>query len=788
MAKREIRAKQKQPAPPLKDTKLFENFLRVAGQFVQGKNYRPLTLLELAAKLSILKDHFTTFQQSLAQLEKEGKIALKEGKYHSIAVGSADLVRGIIRMNQRGFGFVEADDSLRFPQDIFIPKHSTNHAIDGDMVEVAVASVVSEKGPEGKVVNILERSRTHLAGIVVRLSGSSAEVYVPLLGSEQSVLCHFTKDSPLIVGDRIVMEVSEWGSQRDSTECKLSHKIGHISDPSCDIPAAIEEFGIRNQFPEAAIEEARAVGKSVPAKTIKEREDLRELETFTIDPDTAKDYDDAVTLTRGEKGLYHLIVHIADVSHYVQTGSELDKEAFLRANSTYFPGKCIPMLPSELSDNLCSLKPNVNRLTVSVFMDFDASGSMVQHRIAKTVIHSQKRFTYREAKRVLDGKVESPHSATLKLMVELCLLLKKKRYERGSVEFAMPELVVLVDEKGVPTGTDYVEYDITHQLIEEFMLKANETVAQHLDQKGKGVPYRVHDVPSEENMRDFALLANAFGFKLPPAPTAHDVQNMFEEALKTPYGQYLATSYIRRMRLAVYSPVNIGHFGLALTHYCHFTSPIRRYVDLVAHRLVFTDTHDIQTLNKIADRCSERERISAKAEGSVVTLKKYRLLEKLQQENPHREYQAVITRIKPFGIYFEILELMLEGFIHISEIGTDYYEFSEKDNRLIGVKRGEQFIAGNKIWVMLQDINLITCESKWYMVGGDDTGSQPKEKRQFQDKGGHPKEKSSLKEKAPAKDKGQKAKEPKAKKYGSKDTSRDKKSRPGKPKKGARKR
>ena len=282
-------------------------------------------------------------------------------------------------------------------------------------------------------------------------------------------------------------------------------------------------------------------------------------------------------------------------------------------------------------------------------------------------------------------------------------------------------------KKGAPTGTDYVAYDITHQLVEEFMLKANETVARHLDVEGKGVPFRVHDEPSEENMRDFALLANAFGFKLAPKPTPQDVQRLFEEAMETPSGEYLATSYIRRMRLAIYSPVNIGHFGLALTHYCHFTSPIRRYVDLVAHRLIFEKASDVRALEKIADRCSERERISAKAEGSVVLLKKYRLLESFYKENPRRQYEAVITRIKSFGFFFEILELMLEGFIHISEIGVDFYQF--EGGKLSGVDYGETFAAGDKITVMLKELSLITCTSNWHRVSNGKSHRSRKSKK-----------------------------------------------------------
>lgn len=624
---------------------------------------------------------------------------------------------GIIRVNSRGgFGFVTADEPS-YGEDIFIPRPYVLGAVDGDLVEISVEpeALWSKKGPEGKVIQILKRNRTHIAGTVINVNSKYATVYVPLLKADEPVLLDLKKNK-VKVGERVLMEVIEWGGKNKQTTALLTKSIGHIDDPSVDIEAAIYEFDIPSTFPKAAIEEAKEYGTKVSTATINERTDCREMESVTIDPDTAKDYDDALSLHKDKKGIYHLSVHIADVSHYVRPGTALDKEAFRRANSTYFPGKCIPMIPSELSDNLCSLKPGVNRLTVTVFMDFDATGSMIDYKIERTVIKSAKRFTYREAKEVLDGKKKSPHAKTLQLMVELCGLLKKQRYIRGSVEFAMPDLVVLVDEKGVPSGTDYVEYDITHQLVEEFMLKANETVAKHLTDEGKGLPYRVHDVPSEENMRDFSLLAQAFGFKLPNKPEAKDIQLLFEEALGSPYGQYLATSYIRRMRLAVYSPVNIGHFGLSLTHYCHFTSPIRRYVDLVAHRLLFEKPYTEKVLLNISDHCSERERISAKAEMSVVILKKMRLLKSMLEKEPKKVFPAIVTKIKHFGLYFEIVELMLEGFLHISEIGSDYWIFMESSGKLVGERSGRSFASGDSLFVRAKSIDLITCEATWNIV------------------------------------------------------------------------
>jgi ribonuclease R len=303
-------------------------------------------------------------------------------------------------------------------------------------------------------------------------------------------------------------------------------------------------------------------------------------------------------------------------------------------------------------------------------------------------------------------------------MLELCKLLKIKRFERGSLEFAMPELMVLVNEKGVPTGLDHIEYDETHQLIEEFMLKTNEVVATHLTLEGRGLAYRVHDEPSEDNMKEFSMLVRNFGYNLSEIPTSKEMQQLFEEASQTPYGQYLATSYIKRMRLAVYSADNIGHYGLGLTHYCHFTSPIRRYIDLVVHRTLFGEVSDRETLESIALQCSEQERVSAKAEGSVKVLKKLRLLKNWQEKEPRKQYEAIITRVKPFGIYFEILDLMLESFLHISELENDYFIYDDYQEQLKGRFQGYTHTSGNRIFVILKGINFIQFETEWTLVGG----------------------------------------------------------------------
>lgn len=626
-----------------------------------------------------------------------------------------EVTIGILRTHPKGFGFVIPEDSSRHSQDIFIPKHLIDNAVDGDTVEVIVNPDSNwDKGPEGKIVTILKRARAHLAGTVREVSAQGDwVVYVPILGLSKRVIVRTSSDITLKLGDRIIMKVIEWGGEKEPTLCEYNHTLGHISDSTCDVPAALEEFDLRNAFPKGTLTQAKAYGKKVSAKDLKKRVDLTQLECFTIDPDTAKDFDDALTLTKDRQGNYHLGVHIADVAHYVKPGTPLDKEAVIRANSTYFPGTCIPMLPEALSNELCSLRPEEIRLTISVLMDFDKTGHLLRHEVVRAYIRSAKRFTYCEAKEVLDKKKKSPHAKALKYMVELCTLLKKKRHERGSIDFSLPETVIVIDEKGMPTGVKKIEYDITHQLVEEFMLKANEVVAKELHDRGKSLIFRVHEEPTKENFEDFCQFARSLGFSLSQKPSDTDLQTLFDQAKNTPFSQQLSVAFIRSMKLAQYSPQNIGHFGLALEHYCHFTSPIRRYSDLIVQRLLFNEEPEDLDLTQIALKCSEQERVSFRAESAVKMLKKLRLLQHYLTEDPRKKYEAVITRVKPFGLYFELSELSLEGFLHISELENDYFFFDNQRQILLGKTTGIRHFLGEKITVCLTRVDLIIQESRW---------------------------------------------------------------------------
>ncbi len=629
-----------------------------------------------------------------------------------------ELVRGVLRVHPRGFGFLSPDDAVRYPQDIFIPKHLTLQSVDGDKVEVVInPRSVSEKGPEGRVVTIVERARSHIAGTIRFASHDEIVAYVPLLGISHRVIVQPYTERSLIRGDRVILKVVEWGTETTPTIGEVSHYLGHISDPACDIPAAIEEYELRRDFPCAAVQQAKGYGEEVPLGEIKGRRDFRKMETFTIDPPTAKDFDDALSISKDSHGNYHLYVHIADVSHYVKAGSPLDREARLRCNSTYFPGYCLPMLPHELSDNLCSLKEGVNRLTITAAMRLDKEGTLLDYQIDRSVICSAKRMSYPDAKQIIDGALESPHAPALKLMVELCHLLMAKRQERGSIALALPDSALRVDAKGVPLGIEIVEYDISHQLVEEFMLKANELIATHLSKHNIDLSYRIHEEPSEGDIRDFIQLARTYGFKVSDQPTSKEMQELFDEASKTAFGKNLATAFIRSMKLAIYSPHNIGHYGLSLEHYCHFTSPIRRYVDLVVHRLLFEDKVPLQELETLSNTASEQERISSRAEGAVTLLKKLRLLQAHKEKESLRTYNAVVMRVKNFGIIFELVDLMIEGSLHVSELENDYFDFDPASGSLRGRYHGIGYQVGDKLQVVLNEVDLITLESKWGIVG-----------------------------------------------------------------------
>lgn len=673
-------------------------------------NFSPMGKKALFSRLQLDKSLLPLYSKVLDELLDTETIQLFKRQY---SLAKKKTVKGILFAHPRGFGFVQPESGSITDKDVFIPKHSTLNGISEDIVEVEITSLHSPRGPEGKIISIIERKKQSLIGIITFEAKDYFEVFVPVLGPDKQVFLKKGKKTNAKKSDRVEMNVLSWGKEKKPTKCELMNNLGPLSDASIDIDIAAKEHDINNSFPAAVVNESKIFGKTVTPKDLKNRKDLTHLNCITIDPDTAKDFDDALSLEKDSKGNFLLGVHIADVSHYITPNGPLDKEAYNRGNSTYFPGKCIPMLPESLSNELCSLKPDVIRLTVSVLMKLDKNGTLIDYEIVRSYIKSRKRFTYKEAFSILEKNEKSPFSPLLNNLKNLCILLKKEKRKRGSIDFALPETVVFVDKKGVPTGMETIEYDITHQLVEEFMLKANEIVAKHLYKEGNPSIYRIHESPKEDGLEDFFYLANVLGFPLPKEPTREDLQNLFEKAKDTPYLAQLAIQYIRSMKLAFYSPDNIGHFGLSLEYYTHFTSPIRRYSDLIIHRLLFHEK--IEDIAKIATNCSEKERKSMRAENSVILLKKLRLLGALKKQDPNKTYIAKITKILPFKIIFDLSDYSIEGSIHLSDIHSDFFEIN-KDGSLYGNRTGQSFSLGDLISVRLKQVNLIYLESSWIFI------------------------------------------------------------------------
>jgi ribonuclease R len=683
-------------------------------EFINGKNFTSSTIASIFDKLKIAPQHIDMALEIIEKLVNEKKIRLENDLVMKPQKEAKEVLSttGTISMHPRGFGFVVSKDLNLYPLDIFIPKPFINGALEGDEVLCAITSQASIKGPEGAILEVLKRANKEVTGVIKQKMGQKEyKLFSPLYGAQKEVILYTPKVMKLPIGTRVVMTVEKWGSEKEPISGSLKEVLGDINEANLDVKAGVLEFHITHEFSPSCIQQAKDYGMKLTKKQLEGRKDLTKLETFTIDPTTAKDYDDALSLSKLDNRRYHLHVHIADVSHYVVKDTPLDDEAFKRGNSTYFPGKCVPMLPEELSNELCSLKENVKRLAVTVEMVINDKGRVDSYEIYRSVIKSQKRFTYLEAKEVLDGKKKSKHAPTLNLMVELCEVLKRYRQERGSIDLAMPAIDLLIDKDGIPLGLERVEYDVTHQMVEEFMLKANELVAYHLVKQGKPSVFRVHDKPEKENLEEFYTLSRALGFHLPHEPKIEDIKALFESAKTTPYAYQLSMNFIRSMKLAFYSDQNVGHYGLALEHYCHFTSPIRRYTDLVVHRQLFEDNIE-QDLKVLSKHCSDTERKSFKAESSVVVLKKMRYLEMLLKEDPKKKYEATITKIKPFGFFFELDFLLFEGYMHVSEL-KDYYEFCQNRNVLVGKRNHEIIKHGLKIDVTILSIDLIERSVKF---------------------------------------------------------------------------
>lgn len=686
--------------------------------YMKEESYKPMTVQELEEVLGIEgSEGFRDFVKSLVYMEERGLVVRTRANRYGLPE-KMNLVRGKISGHAKGFAFLLPEE--KGMDDVFIPPHETNGALNGDTALVRVTKEdPSGTRREGTVVRILERGQTDIVGTFVDKKSFgfvetddkkfTADIFIPQ-----------EKTAGAIDGHKVVVHITRWPEGRQAAEGEVKEIIGHKNDPGVDIMSIIYKHGLPQEFPDAVLEQANAVPDEIDPKDIQNRRDLRDEVIVTIDGADAKDLDDAVTVTKLDNGNYKLGVHIADVSHYVTENSPIDQEAYERGTSVYLVDRVIPMIPHRLSNGLCSLNPKVDRLTMSCEMEISPNGEVVSHEIFDSVIRTTERMTYSDVNRILadqDEELRTKYEPLVPLferMEELAAILRQKRTDRGAVDFDFKEAKVLVDEDGHPTDVVIRERSVGEKLIEEFMLAANETVAEHFHWMDVPFIYRIHEDPKEDKLQRFFEFLTNFGLNVKgTANSVHPraLQEIIERVKGTPEEGVISTVMLRSMQQAKYNADNLGHFGLAAEFYTHFTSPIRRYPDLIVHRLIRTYliNGDLSQptqakwdarLPEIADHTSSMERRAVDAERDTDELKKAEyMLDKIGEE-----YDGVISSVTNFGM-FVALENTIEGLVHVSYLTDDYYRYDERHFAMIGERTGSVYRIGDEITVRVRDVN-----------------------------------------------------------------------------------
>ncbi|MGC2625666.1 MAG: ribonuclease R [Candidatus Udaeobacter sp.] len=716
------------------------------------KDYRPLNKIEIANKLGVSGRARVALRNTLRDLERAGQIArIRKDRY--VLPAEADLVTGKLSVHPAGYGFLISEKPGE--PDVFVAAENVGTAMHRDRV---VARISPEppagriKGRrEGRVIRILERAHDTIVGTLQRSRNFYYvvpddprfvhDIYVRPVGAAQE---DRQSETEATVGDKVVVRLDDWQSRHVNPEGEIIEVLGPASAPGVDVLSIVRKYHLPTEFPSDVLEQAERIPESVDAQQIAGREDLRNQFIVTIDPDDARDFDDAINVEKLANGGWQLGVHIADVAAYVEPGSALDREARLRGNSVYLPDRVIPMLPERLSNGVCSLKPQVDRLTHSVFIQFDKNGNAKSARFARTVIRSARRLTYKQAYAILksqprndgfqavagkmtagkpsflDGARRDQLSERLHLAWELAALLRRKRFEHGALELDFPEVKVLIDAHGKPVRLERVENDESHQLIEEFMLVANEAVARELKKRAIPTVYRVHENPDPEKLGEYREFVLSFGYKVGDLTHRAELQRLLAEVSGKAEEQALKVGLLKSLKRARYDPQPLGHYGLAKTNYLHFTSPIRRYADLVVHRALGRDAAlrrpdgaarrpylpDMAEIASIAEHISTTERNAAEAEIDATQMKK---LEFFQQQLAGRKpqiFSATVVDVRNYGLMVELPDALITGLIHVSSLTNDFYVFEPARRQLVGRRSRKRFSVGDKLSVFVARVDV----------------------------------------------------------------------------------
>ena len=707
------------------------------------KDYRPLNKIDIARKLGLTASERVALRKILRELERAGEIA-RIRKNRFVLPAEADLVAGKLSIHQAGYGFLIPETPGE--PDIFIAAENIGTAMHGDRVVARISRDEPYgriKGRrEGRVIRILERAHDTIVGTLQR----SRNFYYVVPDDPRFVHDIYVRPerdqrlgTSASVGDKVVVRMEPWESRHVNPEGEIIEVLGPASAPGIDMLSIIRKYHLPAEFPKDVLDQAERISENIDARQLEEREDLRNEFIVTIDPDDARDFDDAIQVEKTGSG-WRLGVHIADVATYVRPGSALDREARQRGNSVYLPDRVIPMLPERLSNGVCSLNPGVDRLTHSVFIHFDKHGVVKSARFAHSVIRSAHRLTYKQAYAILTSPPRDRLGERLHLAWELAALLRRKRFEHGALDLDFPEVKVWVDKRGHPTRLERVENDESHQLIEEFMLAANEAVARELKKRAIPTVYRVHENPDPEKLAEYREFVLSFNYKVGDLTHRTELQRLLASIRGKAEEQALKVALLKRLKRARYAPQPLGHYGLAKANYLHFTSPIRRYADLVVHRALGKGgaprrrgdaaRHpygaDMGEIASIAEHISTTERTAADAEIDAAQLKKLEFFQRqLDQRNP-QIFRASIVDVRNYGLMVELPDALITGLIHVSSLTDDFYLFEPARRQLIGRRSRKRFSVGDEVSVFVARIDAFKRQVDFAIAPASEARRKPR--------------------------------------------------------------